>query len=326
MSDTKASEDGMIYDPQLDVDPLGDQDELEQNNTAKNYAKVGSSRGSTLMYTYGPGSIMDLPHFTVMPMGLDAWDKIWKRRPGISKITAPRLLENVQLMLGNQVKELRPFPWQPNQTGAFREGADLGVPARVFPQWLRCTGCNKLAPVSDFVNGYSNTNPYRPDQAEFMHKGCRGSGKGAKKYDRPCVPARYLLVCEDGHVDEFPYDWWAHNGGHCPNASKPQLKMIESSAGVSGSFIECVSCGAKRSMLEAQSLENRSKLPRCRGRFAHLDCFQEKPCDKPVRLMLIGASNLWFPVVQSIIDMPRLDEKAIILDVVKQLKLSLREN
>lgn len=68
MSDTKASEDGLIYDPQLDVDPLGDQDELEENNTAKNYAKVGSSRGSTLMYTYGPGSIMDLPHFTVMPM------------------------------------------------------------------------------------------------------------------------------------------------------------------------------------------------------------------------------------------------------------------
>lgn len=44
MSDTKASDDGLIYDSQLDVDPLGDQDELEENNTAKNYAKVGSSR------------------------------------------------------------------------------------------------------------------------------------------------------------------------------------------------------------------------------------------------------------------------------------------
>ena len=102
--------------------------------------------------------------------------------------------------------------------------------------------------------------------------------------------------------------------------------MIESSAGVSGSFIECVSCGAKRSMLEAQSLESRSKLPRCRGRFAHLDCFQEKPCDKPVRLMLIGASNLWFPVVQSIIDMPRLDEKAIILDEYNMIKTALGDN
>ena len=26
---------------------------------------------------------------------------------------------------------------------------DLGIPGRIFPQWLRCTGCNLLAPVSD---------------------------------------------------------------------------------------------------------------------------------------------------------------------------------
>jgi hypothetical protein len=36
-----------------------------------------------------------------------------------------------------------------------QEGSDLGIPARVFPQWLRCTGCDYLGPLSRF--SYANT-------------------------------------------------------------------------------------------------------------------------------------------------------------------------
>ena len=48
-----------------------------------NRAKVGSGRPSTLLYTYGPGAIMDLPQFTIMPAGLDDWDRIWRRRDAL---------------------------------------------------------------------------------------------------------------------------------------------------------------------------------------------------------------------------------------------------
>ena len=76
---------------------------------ARNFAKVGSARPSTLLYTYGPGAIMDLPHFTIMPTGLNDWDRIWKRRglDAIPSIHAPRLLETIQLMLDPRVSELR---------------------------------------------------------------------------------------------------------------------------------------------------------------------------------------------------------------------------
>ena len=70
--------DTTYYDEDALVDPLGDEEDLAEQQGGKNYSKVGSSRGSTLLYTYGPGSIMDLPHFTVMPMGLEAWDRVWK--------------------------------------------------------------------------------------------------------------------------------------------------------------------------------------------------------------------------------------------------------
>ena len=140
------------------LDPLGDADKLrDAGGIKKNFAKVGSGRPSSLLFTYGPGSIMDLPHFTVMPSGFDAWDRIWARRDGVPHVHAPKLLDAVRRQLGTQVTELRPFPHQPETTSFGNEGRDLGVPSIVFPQWMRCTGCDRLAPLSTFE--YRNTHP-----------------------------------------------------------------------------------------------------------------------------------------------------------------------
>lgn len=317
----------VIHDPDQALDPLGDGDRLAGQGAKKNFAKAGSARPSSLLYTYGPGAIMDLPHFTVMPAGLDDWDRIWLRRDGIPTVHAPRLLEVVRMMLGPQVAELRPFPHQPDTAAFSREGADLGVPARVFPQWMRCTGCDRLAPLSAFA--YRNTHPYRTDEAQFLHRPCYGRA-GAKKprKEQPAVTARYLLACADGHLDEFPYDWWVHGGGACPKASDaPVLKMVDNTGGRGASAtIVCASCDAKRPMNEAQGDAGRAKLPRCRGRLPHLDGFASEGCDKEARLMLVGASNLWFPAVQSIIDMPRLDPAEKRRDDADRVKAALGED
>lgn len=287
------------------LDPLGDADKLKEAGQKKNFAKVGSGRPSSLMFTYGPGAIMDLPHFTVMPSGFDAWERIWAKRDGTPHVHAPKLLDAVRRQLGLQVAELRPFPHQPSTSPFDDEGRDLGVPAIVFPQWLRCTGCNKLAPLSTF--DYRNTHPYRPDEARFDHVGCPGFAKGNKGGGNKrslALPARYLLACTNGHLDEFPYALWVHHGNPC-NAAVPQLKMLEStvSRGAS-STIECGSCGARRGMNEAQGAAGQAKLPACRGRHPHLDAYAADGCDAGSHLMLIGASNLWFPILQRVIVMP----------------------
>lgn len=285
------------------LDPLGDLEAGSAQKATKNRAKVGSARPSSLLYTYGPGSVMDLPHFTVMPAGLDDWERIWARRGSIPRIHAPRLLDVVRRFLGYQVAELRPFPWAPKASFSSKEGDDLGVPARVFPQWLRCTGCDMLAPLSRY--DYRNTNPFRPDEAEFKHIKCPGQ-RGTSKMDRQAVPARFLLACIDGHLDEFPYDWWVHQGGTCPSGveSSP-LKMTERTVGKGASAtIRCEACGQSRPMNEAQGEAGRAKLPRCRGRHPHLGMFDPKGCINQTKVMLLGASNLWFPATQSIIVMP----------------------
>ncbi|CAB4967420.1 unannotated protein [freshwater metagenome] len=302
---------GVIAGIGPDLDPLADAEDA----AVKNRAKVGSARPSALLYTYGPGSIMDLPGFSVMPAGLDDWDKIWARRENIPSVVEPRLLDVVRLHLGKQVDSLRPYPWQPKQGSSSKEGSDLGVPARVFPQWLRCTGCDYLGPLSRFH--YSNTHPFRPDLAQFAHRGCPGRGGAGSKRGKesPAVPAQHLLTCTNGHLDEFPYNLWVHRGKGCAVAESPDLKMRDANLGKSvGSMIECSACGAKRGMSEAQGSVGRDKLPqKCRGRHPHLEMYETKCAARPA-LIMMGASNLWFASTQSIIVMPRTEaeEKGVL--------------
>jgi hypothetical protein len=299
----------MLYETAVSLDPLGDIEE----GIAKNRAKVGTARPSSLLYTYGPGAIMDLPGFSVMPGGLDDWEPIWKRREHIPTIIEPRLLKVVRLHLGPQVDALRPFPWQPKQRAFSSDGVDLGIPARVFPQWLRCTGCDYLGPLPRF--NYTNTHPFRPDLAQFTHKACPGrgaqrAGQRSRRRESPAVAAQHLLTCTNGHLDEFPYGLWVHCGATCPKAAAPDLKMRDANVGRSiGSTIECAACGATRSMAEAQGAVGREKLPqKCRGRHPHLNAF-DSSCDARPALIMMGASNLWFASTQSIIVMPTHDDK-----------------
>ncbi|KAB1947544.1 DUF1998 domain-containing protein [Micromonospora sp. ALFpr18c] len=299
MTDTVAE---VLPDYNDALDPLGD----VEAGQAKNRAKVGSARPSSLLYTYGPGAIMDLPNFSVMPAGLDDWEPIWKRREVVPTILEPRLLNVVRLHLGPQVDALRPFPWQPKKGVLSNEGSDLGLPARVFPQWFRCTGCDYLGPLTRFT--YTNTHPFRPDLAQFAHKPCPGRGGRGRRAGSPAVAAQHLLTCTNGHLDEFPYTLWVHRGATCPNAESPELKMRDANVGRSvGSTIICQACGTTRGMAEAQGSKGREKLPQtCRGRHPHLGAFYPGCRARPA-LIMMGASNLWFTSTQSIIIMPRSD-------------------
>lgn len=305
----------MLHDAGELLDPLGDAEE----GAVKNRAKVGSARPSSLLYTYGPGAIMDLPNFSIMPAGLDDWEPIWRRRDHIPSILEPRLLDVVRLHLGPQVDALRPFPWQPKRMGMNSEGSDLGIPSRVFPQWFRCTGCDYLGPLPRFH--YTNTHPFRPDLAQCVHRNCPGrGGKSNKKSGSPAVPAQHLLTCTNGHLDEFPYALWVHRGKKCAKAELPDLKMRDANVGKSvGSIIACASCGQTRGMAEAQGSVGREKLPQtCRGRHPHLNAFDNQ-CDARPALIMMGASNLWFASTQSIIVMPRTEaeEKEALADKLR---------
>ena len=230
-------------------------------------SRVGSIRPTAMLYTSGIGATVDLPHLSVIVRGLDAWEKMYNKLGLTETIFEPRLLEAVQTQLGPTVLEFRKPPWLQEDVDK-KLAQTIGVPVNVFPRWLRCTGCDLLARTDWNMFKYENKNRFRPDQAQYFHEDCRGKGKGLQdKRRRSVVPARFLLACIDGHLDEFPFVEWVHRASgtnwQCKeDVPRPQLEMTENPSN-SGPIvrIKCKACGASRGMQEATGQQGSEKLP-----------------------------------------------------------------
>lgn len=124
-------------------------------------AKVGEVRPTQLLHTYGVGSMVDLPHFAALVMGLDDWETVHAEL-----VTEERLLRAVRTQLGAQVQELRLPPTEPDDRAPSTplSGPPIGVPVVPFPQWFRCPRCDHLAPRSSGLFELK-TDPYRPERA-----------------------------------------------------------------------------------------------------------------------------------------------------------------
>jgi len=330
MSDIKiggAGKDGeskIVFQAEI-LDPDADAPSL-------NNSRVGSLRPTALMYTSGIGATADLPHMSVMILGLERWQKMYDRMGVPQRIIEPRLLNAVKSQLGPSVDELRQAPWiqdEPGQDLAMR----VGVPTTLFPQWLRCTGCNLLSRAEWNEFAYENTRKHRPDQAQFFHKDCRGKGGGAAKAaKRPVVPARFLLACIDGHLDEFPYMEWVHNSigrewACSSGVPNPKLEMSESQSNTGPSVkITCLSCKKSRTMQEATGERGETKLPFCRGHHPHLGVFER--CEQGTKLMLLGAANQWFPANISLLVMPTMQKRNLdeLVELVRALPEAIRQS
>ncbi|RZU75503.1 uncharacterized protein DUF1998 [Micromonospora kangleipakensis] len=285
----------------------------------RHFRRVGSVRPSHLMFTTGVGAIVDLPNFSVLVRGLDDWNH--SAVPDWVPIVEPRLLAAVKNLLGKpSIKELRPAPWidgvdqDPNGPAA-----KVGVPIVPFPGWLRCTICDELAPIESTIFGFENAKPRKPHEAKFFHTSCT-----RKKSGKPmAVAARFVLACTAGHLDDFPYAHFVHQGGTCPNASHPKLKMDDRGGNLGANVeIKCVPCGARRNMKEVLGPRGPEKLPRCRGRHAHLGSF-EAGCTAELKLLIVGASNQWFAQTLSALAVPRTGASELQAKVEQHWKPSL---
>ncbi len=257
---------------------------------------VGELRPSQLLYTFGVGSIVDLPHISAMIMGIEDWNVSQSKA-----IQEDRLLEQVQRRLGPQVSALRSPPMrQEAELGlmpAFDDHDLVGVPVAPFPRWMRCPGCNLLAPLSTHLFRLRAV-PGRPDLAKLVHENCN-------HLKEPTVlPARFLFTCAAGHLDDFPWSWFVHRG---PTSCHGALELRE--LGVSGEAadveVSCRDCDIPaRRMAEAFGEDAPRVLPACRGRRPQLRDFEQEPCTASVDTILLGATNLWFPITLSALYVP----------------------
>jgi Domain of unknown function (DUF1998) len=265
--------------------------------------KIGEIRPSQLLFNFGVGSVVELPNLSVMVMGLDDWPV----EQGASEVSEPRLLRAVQTELGPQVVKLLTPPVTADTAGAppgpFDDTASIGVPVAPFPRWQVCPYCRLLAPIQSGLFELK-LDPYRKDKSRYVHRICKKPGKAPT-----VVPARFLVACEHGHLDDFPWVEFVHRG---KSDCRYELRLYElgASGEVADIQVECTKCDSKRRLSDAFSEEGREELARhCNGRWPHLRKYDEEACEGRQRAILLGASNSWFPIMLSVLSIPSTTEK-----------------
>ena len=238
-----------------------------------------SIRRGQAISPWGVGSLVDFPGESLMAAGLDAWPEEPECR-----LFDHRLQRRLKVEFFRQ-----PPPWA--------ERAPSFLPFVRFPRWHFCPRCRHMTKVKA-----SEQNP----RCSSDHPTRRGKLKLAPcstafpERRRPrLIPVRFVVACEEGHVEDFPWIEWVHGEPKKPLAwemscGKPVL--LQESAGhggLRGVLIRCTGCGKARTLVGAGG---RRGLPglRCRGCRPWLGD-NRVSCGNPIRLLERGATNLYFP-------------------------------
>lgn len=257
--------------------------------------RVGEVRISQALHTYGVGSIIDLPNVSVMALGLHRWPPPMPA----NEIVEDRLLNMVKSHLGEQVDRLCIPPvahaGASGRIDPLSEDAKIGIPVAPFPGWVRCPRCQLLAPL-DYGVFKLVLDPYRPDRTKYVHENCPKPGKPPT-----VVPARFVIACENGHLDDFP---WQRFIGHKKDGCKGPLEFREAgvSSEVADLYVYCRGCETTRPMTGA--FRKDADLGACTAMHPHLGKDSLGKCDVRVRAIMTGASNLWFPIILSALSVP----------------------
>ena len=266
------------------------------------HKKAGEVRSSEIITTFGPGSVFNGKEgVSVMIMGLDAWSEAFNDENDISKF---KVIHNKFLEDVCKKDHFR----MPSNTGGFGGG----IPCTPFPTWGYCEFCKKMSKVEG-----------KPDEEKgyYACKFCR------KKYGykNKILPARLILLCDYGHVQDFPWEEWAHSktkdqeAGFCDN---PEVEWRFGRGGttLSNYRVKCATCGKSRSMFGATE-PLLDVLPSKNGATFELKCDGNAPwlgkkvlCPpknakskekQDMKGNHVRASNMYFPMIVSALQIPR---------------------
>lgn len=176
----------------------------------------------------------------------------------------------------------------------FRMPASRGtkdLPVIRFPRIFHCPGCHRLGGLKVF---------------------CGWDANECDRCQRSLVPSRFVVCCPRGHIDDFPYRAWVHNGKK-PDPDKEHQLFLRTrgrSSSLSDIVISC-SCGAPgRTLAGSFAPQAMADVTKCWGHRPWLRDAPDDVCDQLPRTLQRGASNVWFASVRSAISIPPWSEGA----------------
>lgn len=233
-----------------------------------NGEKVGEIRPNQLITTFGPGSIMDAVKDSVTVLDTAYWAETG------TPIYDARLASYFGV----------------NHFCPPRTSYDNDLPVISFPNYHVCSNskCSRLFDINE-----------RFDVGTYLRQGPTCPDCGYRAY-----PARFVIACKDGHLDDFPWRWWVHRG---QTSCSKNLKLYSTgeTSTLGEMWVEC-ECGTKRSMSGATDKSAFSDAGfHCTGRHPHRPNSRNERCAcTEIFPSQRGATNIYFPVIRSAISIP----------------------
>lgn len=237
-----------------------------------------SYRSSQLISPFGPGSIIDIGDESLILMDIKHWPT------NLDEIKLDRLTKEAGIWALKKPPILK-TRWE-------KVHKNNALMTQRFPTWLFCPRCRRL-------KRWNKENPVNEQGVPVCeNSACKG---------KTLVPMRFVAACNHGHLQDVPWGRWAHQNQKesCP-IPKDQLYFYSNSkkgSGLDALEIHCKNCGATNSL---GSIMKEGAL--------NISCSDKQPweynegysrnCKEPLRVLQRGASNLYYPIIRSALDIP----------------------
>lgn len=255
--------------------------------------QLGELRGSAAVTTCGPGSVVDFradgAPVSAVAAGLEEWDRSFPPA-GLAnpqRIAEPRLQRKLSVD-GFRLPPVVDESWRNDQG----DPDSRALVAARFPEWLQCPQCSRLAPARRWAHD--------PGRAYRYCAACTSKAPG--QHPVFAVPVRFVMACPKGHLDDFPWHFWVGHKDGCGKQESADLHLRPERPGLAGLILSCRECGARHSMDGVFSAQTWRGFP-CHGR-RPWHAAADEDCDSEPRVLQRGASNLYFPVIESALSIP----------------------
>lgn len=244
-----------------------------------NIKPIGLVRQSQAVTTFSVGAILDFDSGSYMPLGLEFWPQLVSQRVG-TKLFDERLSK----LLGKSYFVIPPAKRSVGTYANAPVNSAYALPVVRFPEWHFCSNpeCHRLG-----VAG----RPFIFDPTTQRLK-CVVHGA-------PVTPVRFVVSCDRGHIEDFPWAGWVHEGKTCSN-HKLFLRSTGESLSLADLNVFCSTCNSSRSM-EGAFRGELSTFP-CNGKRIWLQ--DEVSCGKYLSILQRGSSSAHFQVSESALSIP----------------------
>lgn len=208
-----------------------------------------SVRAAQTVLQYGVGAMVDFPDQTLMTAAPEYWKDPDVFDDAVVHIHDERLEKLLNVNYFGMPKD--------------KDEYSSGIAYVRFPKWYFCPKCRRFQPLDKWASEYIKVLKNKERDPYMKSPKCI-------ECKVELVPARIVIICEKGHIDDFPWVEWTHeksHGGRRDICANPELTFstgATASAGLEGLVLRC-KCGASTTLAGAFNPNSLEHIQICKG-------------------------------------------------------------